>query len=161
MRTLKTKKLTQIGLSLMSIFGAASAFAGVTDGVGTWEGSGTVYSVDGTQLTTYTAEMVAIAIGIHEVKSQITVTMADGTKRKITQSIKDDARGFSIVSDNGNGGGYCMSESLCLSYVSASNQHAFSTTMIIDDSNTERFLTTELENGKALSITSQKYFKVN
>jgi hypothetical protein len=144
----QTKKIAAIGIVLLSLSTASSAVAGVTESVGTWEGSGAVFGADGKQLSTYTAEMISTAVGSNEVKSQITVTMSDGTQKVVNRTMTDTAQGFSLISDDGDGGGYCLGDGLCLAYITSNDGHSYSTTIVIDSSSQERFLTTELQNGK-------------
>ena len=114
-------QMIAVGLSLVSVVVASNAFAGVTDSVGTWEGSGVVFGTDGTQQSIYSIEMVNTAVSDHEVKNQVTVNLPDGTQSKSTQIMQDTNQGFSMSSDSGTGAGYCLGEGLCLAYIASAN----------------------------------------
>ena len=144
----------------MSLFTAVTTFASVTDGVGTWAGSGSLFSIDGKPIANYSLGIVNTPVGPHGVQNVITIGLPDGTHKTITQTEQDTADGFTIESDLGKGGGYCVGEGICLAYV-GTDADAFAITTIKDDASTKRMIMTELKNGKAVRVYRQKYVKIN
>jgi len=158
----KFNKVIGIGLGICGITGMTSAFAGVANDVGTWQGNGAVFSVEGKQLSTYTVEMINTAVNEHEVSSQIIVNLPDGTQKIFSQIMQDTSKGFSLVSDFGKGGGYCLGEGLCLAYVGAGDgKNDSAMTIVIDSPTVERIVRTELKDGNAIQIFREKYLKTN
>ena len=126
------KKLN-VGMVLaMSLLGATSAFASVTDMAGTWVGKGALFSIEGKALSDYAIEIVNTAVGEHEIDSAVTVVLPDGSTQKFSQTMKDSDQGFTLSSDYAKGGGYCLGEGLCVAYVDAGNGHAFAIDIVLD-----------------------------
>ncbi len=105
--------------------------------------------------------MVNTAITDHEVNSQITVSLTDGTQKKFSQVMQDTAQGFSLTSDAGDGGGYYLGDGLCLGYIGTEDGHGYAMTIVLDGPSAERLLRTELQDGKAVRIFREKYLKIN
>lgn len=147
-----------LALGLLSL----PAVAGVTDSAGTWEGTGVVFNLDGTALADYTAELVSTAVGAHELHTQITVKMTDGTVMHFSQDAKDSDRGYSLDSpEMGHGGGLCLGEGICTTYVGTQDGHGYAQTLVQDGPAAKRVLRTELGNGKAVRLFREKYVKLN
>ena len=68
-------------------------------------------------------------------------------------------QGWTSECDNGNGGGRCFGEGLCVSYVEDKTGKSFATTIIKDDDNNMRMLRTELDHGKAVRFYREKLHK--
>jgi hypothetical protein len=149
----------------MAFFGAVIASAGITGSAGTWEGAGAVFNIDGTQLSTFTVEVVNTAIDEHDVVSQVTIGLPDGSQKQFKQTMRDTDHGFTITSDDGNGGGYCLGDGLCMSYVGTDDGHGNTSgdavTIILDGNYSERVLITQLQNGKATQLIREHLVKLN
>ncbi len=137
-----------VGAALVT---SVSSFAGVTSGAGTWKGFGAKFDRNGSQVGEFAIEMVSEAVGKHELKSKITVTIKDHSETHV-QTLKDSGNnGFDIESDHGEGGGYCFGKGLCEAYM-GTQTHGFAITIIMDGPDSRRMLVTELENGNAVNF---------
>ena len=154
------KKL--VTASTLTLALVSSAKASVIDSAGTWYGSGAVYSLEGKALGDYRVEMANTLTSPREMKSEITVTRLDGTLiQRLNQTIKDTDHGFTSDSEQGQGGGFCLGEGMCMSYVGSQTARAFASTLVVDPPSALRILRTELQNGKAVQFYREKYVRIH
>jgi hypothetical protein len=157
-----TKLVTVASLSLLALVLPGSAAAGITDGLGTWEGSGTASEISGKDLGPFTVSITRKSAGAGKVRADGKVTLAGGKEIIFWQDIEDHgSSGFRVTSNNGSGGGQCFANGLCQSYEKRADGHAFATTIAKDDGDKLRVLITELENGQAVRFFQQTLKKKN
>lgn len=123
-----------------------------------WGGEGATFMPNGTPLDTFQVKVVLTKKENGVIDSEATITKAaDGSTKIISQQITPTRpNSFTIESNLGKGGGSCYGEGLCESYVADAEGKAFATTIVHDSKNARRYLTTELEQGKATKIIRQK-----
>src|SRR4051812_20975443 len=76
------KRITRVSLMASTL-----AFPLIASASQTWVGSGTAYTPEGVEKGTYRIEVVNTEVGPNEMQSEATITLADGSVRKITQKI--------------------------------------------------------------------------
>jgi hypothetical protein len=139
---------------------AARADISVTDGLGTWEGSGVATDPGGTQTSPFTVTMVRKSIGNGVVRADGTIHMGDGKQIAFWEEHTDRAGGgCKVTSSMGTGGGRCFSNHMCQYYADRGDGHAFATTVSADGADKIRVLVTELEAGKAVRFYAQSLVK--
>jgi hypothetical protein len=160
---MNTKQLVAFAsLSLLALVAPGSASAGGSDGLGTWEGSGTASEVSGKDLGAFTVSITRKSVGTGKVRADGKVTLANGKEITLWQDIEERGTGgFLLVSNNGSGGGQCFANGICQTYEKRADGHAFATTMAKDEGGKLRVLVTELENGQALRFFQQTLQKKN
>ena len=146
---MKTKFL---GLTVVAII-SSQTMAGTVE---KWTGTGAVFSPDGQQLSTYDISVVNTQIAPHVIQSDATVTMPDGTQKVVSQKITENGNNWSVDSNLGKGGGACYGGDLCENYILGANGLAYATTIISDGPDTRRDLTTQLQDGKAVTMMRDK-----
>lgn len=151
--------LVTAALSLVGLI-ATPANAGIADSLGTWEGSGTASEVSGKDLGGFTVSLTRRSLGGAKVRADGQVTLASGQKIAFWQEFEDHGqKGFTLVSNNGTGGGQCFANGMCQSYEQRADGHAFATTIAKDGGDKLRVLVTELDGGKALRFYEQTLSK--
>jgi hypothetical protein len=156
------KLLAAFSLSLLALVVPGSASAGITDGLGTWEGTGTASEVSGRDLGTFTVSLTRKSTGTGKMRADGKVVLAGGKEIVLWQEVEDHGgSGFRITSNNGSGGGQCFANGLCQTYEKGADGHAFATTIAKDGSDKLRVLVTELENGQAVRFFQQTLQKKN
>lgn len=160
---MNTKTLFAVAsLSLLALLAPGSARAGITDGLGTWEGSGTASEISGKDLGAFTVSITRKSVGAAKVRADGKVTLAGGKEIVLWQEVEDHgSSGFHIVSNNGSGGGQCFANGICQTYERRADGHAFATTIAKDEGGKLRILVTELENGQAIRFFQQTLLKKN
>jgi hypothetical protein len=153
------KKIT-FGFALATaIFSGASLFAGVTSGAGNWEGKGVTFGQDGAASGKFSLGIVSEAQDSHTLKSTVTI-LADGQASTYQQVMKDAGdQGFQIVSDQGNGGGYCFGQGICEGYL-GTTAHGYAVSIVLDGPDHRRMLVTELVNGNAVKFVRESLDRV-
>jgi hypothetical protein len=159
---MKTKHTVFAGvLSLIALLAphlsrAASDAAGMADGLGTWEGTGTAAEVSGKDLGAFNVAVTRTLVGNGKVRADGKVTLASGRVITFWQEFEEHGpKGFGLVSSNGAGGGQCFDNGMCTLYEQSPNGHAFATTLVKDGPEKLRVLTTELDKGQAVRFTQQ------
>jgi hypothetical protein len=150
------KTLFASGLALFALLFAAPAHAGITEGLGHWQGAGTLISLDGQEQGEFTVEVDRVAVDARTVDVHGKITHADG--RVITfneRHIASSNGGFLIEGSQGKGGGRCFTGGLCQSYVDAGADTAFATTIALDGPDKLRVLVTTLDHGRAVRFIRQ------
>ncbi|HMI84589.1 MAG TPA: hypothetical protein VK550_10870 [Polyangiaceae bacterium] len=153
---------TFIVTAALSLIGLASvpARAGISDCLGTWEGSGSATEVSGKDLGAFTVSLTRRTIGTAKVRADGKVTLANGQEIVFWQEFEDHGQsGFKLVSNNGAGGGHCFANGICQSYEQRTDGHAFATTIAKDGADKLRVLITELDSGKAVRFFQQTLSK--
>lgn len=135
---------------------SAPAFAATTE---IWEGSGTHFNIDGNPEGTYGLKVENTSNG-KATQSHVTVTLPDGSIRKhqCSMTYSSDSR-WKSECDNGFGGGQCLGDGLCASYIEDSNGKAYAMTIVMDSPTAMRLLRTELKNGHAVRFFREKLQK--
>lgn len=160
---MNTKNLVAVAsLSLLALVAPGSASAGITDGLGTWEGSGTGSEISGKDLGSFTVSITRRSVATGKVRADGKVTLAGGKEIVFWQELEDHgSSGFHLVSNNGSGGGQCFANGICQTYEKRADGHAFATTIAKDENDKLRILVTELENGQAVRFFQQTLRKKN
>lgn len=144
---MKALTLTLIALGFTATVQAATE---------TWEGNGTLFDQKGQAQGSYRLLVENTQQG-NEIQNHVTVTLADGSVREENcQMTKREAGHWNMQCGNDRGGGSCLSEGLCISYVGNENGRGYATTIILDGPSEMRLLRTELQNGQALRFFSEK-----
>lgn len=148
---------------LMGLVGMASfasvAQASVSGMVGTWEGSGTAYTLEGDAQGSYGVELVDTLQSDGSVASAVTVSIPGQAALNFEYIFQDTPKGFSILSDEGSGGTVCLDTNLCEGYVGDDSGNGTALTLIIDGPTSFRSLKTELKGWKATSFSYEKYVR--
>jgi hypothetical protein len=144
---------------LVGVTLGGKAQAGITDGVGTWKGSGTTFDAGGQELGDFTVEMVRTAINAHTVEGRGKVVLATGEVITFRQRMTEHGNSFSMETDRGRGGGHCFGGGLCTSYEDLGGGKAYATTIVVDNASKIRVLVTELANGRAIRFMRQSLTK--
>lgn len=153
---LVTAALSLVGLGLTP----TPARAGISDSLGTWEGSGTATEVSGKDLGAFTVALTRKSIGNAKVRADGKVTLASGQQIVFWQEFEDHGQnGFKLVSNHGSGGGHCFANGMCQLYEQRADGHAFATTIAKDGADKLRVLVTELDGGKAVRFFQQTLSK--
>ncbi|MBK7959922.1 MAG: hypothetical protein IPK04_01035 [Bdellovibrionales bacterium] len=143
-------------LFAIALIASQRTFAGSTD---IWEGPGALFDLQGKETGKYDLVVVNAKNG-SQIRSNITVTLPDGSVQRhqclMTETSHD---GWQSKCDNGDGGGHCFGEGLCISYVEDTTGKSYSTTIVMDGSVDMRLLRTELQDGKALRFFREKLHK--
>lgn len=134
---------------------AQTTFAATTD---IWEGSGTLFNLQADPVSDYQL-VVENTKSPLQTDSHVTVTLKDGTVIHQNCVHKDTPKGFQTTCDKSSGGGFCMGEGLCMSYVADQAGKAFATTIIKDGASDMRLVRTELKNGQAVQFFREKLHK--
>ena len=151
---LVTAALSLVGLA------SAPADAGISDCLGTWEGSGTATEVSGKDLGAFTVSLTRRSIGTSKVRADGKVTLANGQEIVFWQEFENlGQNGFKLVSNHGAGAGHCVANGMCQSYEQRADGHAFATTIAKDGTDKLRVLITELDSGKAVRFFQQTLSK--
>lgn len=146
-------------LSLYGLISHAGA-AGITDGIGKWEGSGTAFEISGKDLGPFSVSLTRRSVGSAKVRSDGTITLAGGRQIAFWQEFEDHGPGgFLLVSNNGIGGGQCFVNGMCQAFEARADGHAFATTIVKDGADQVRIVVTELEQGKAVRVFQQTLLK--
>ena len=157
---MKTPQILVAALPLLGCFTPGPAAAGILDGLGQWEGSGTGYEVSGRDLGAFRVALVRKSIAQGKVRSEGKVILAHGQEVVFWQELEDHgSNGFGLVSSNGNGAGRCFANGLCESFERRADGHAFATTVVADGPDKVRIVVTELEQGRALRFFQQTLLK--
>ena len=147
-------------VSFIPLLAADPARAGISDGLGSWEGSGTVSEASGADLGAFTVSLVRKRLGSAVVRADGVVTLASGQRIVFWQELEDRAKGgLRLVSNNGSGGGRCFPSGMCAIYEERADGHAFSTSIAVDGPDKMRILVTELDHGKAIRFVQQTLSK--
>lgn len=138
----------------------ARATISMTDGLGTWQGSGHARNVQGTDLGRFDVVMVRKPLGPGKIRADGKVTLRDGQIIVFWHEYEDlQSGGYRLTSTNGSGAGRCFSNGMCQSYEQRSDGHAFATTIVEDGPDKIRVLVTELDKGQAVRFIEQTLTK--
>jgi hypothetical protein len=152
--------LVTAAFSFIGLLAPNAARAGITDCLGSWEGTGTASEVSGKELGVFTVSLTRKSIGNAKVRADGKVTLANGQEITFWQEFEDHGpKGFRLVSNNGNGGGHCFANAMCQAYEDRADGHAFATTIAKDGADKLRILVTELDQGKAIRFFQQTLSK--
>ena len=156
-------KVTVFGiatLSLATLLGPVAARAGVTDGLGIWEGSGMARDAHGADLGPFSITLTRKSLGNAKIRADGKVTLGNGQVIVFWHETEDmGGGGFRTVSSNGSGGGLCFANGMCQSYEERPDGHAFATTIVRDAPDKMRVLVTELDKGRAVRFMEQSLSK--
>lgn len=158
---MKTTTIFATGaLTVLAALAPMNATADVMDGLGVWEGAGTVHAMDGSDLGRFSVSVTRKSVGNAKVRSDGLVTLPNGQVIKFWQEIESTGSGaFRIVSSNGFGEGRCFANGICESQEHRPDRHSFATTMVRDAPDKIRILTTETEKGHGLRFMEQTLTK--
>jgi hypothetical protein len=150
------KTVTTLGLTLCALLLTAPAQAGITEGLGHWQGSGVVIAPDGQEQGEFTVEVDRVAIDARTVEVRGKVTHADGQVFTFSErQIAGSNGGFLIEGSHGKGGGRCFGGGLCQTYVETGADTANATTIAVDGPDKLRVLVTALDHGRAIRFIRQ------
>ena len=148
------KKLIMIAIVGQSLLISLGANASVTDGKGTWKGTGAAFSLQGQKLGKFQIDMTSEAVSATELKSTVTIKTGPDTKT-YSQVLSDaGANAFHIESSQGNGGGFCFGKGLCEAYLGTASE-GYAITIVLDGADRRRMLVTELHDGKAIGFVRE------
>jgi hypothetical protein len=150
---MNTRLMISVILGLTSL----TAQASVANMVGTWNGTGTVYSLAGENQGTYAVQIVDTLQTDGSVDSNTSVAVPGSADKQVDFTFRDTAKGFSMSSPQGSGGATCFEKGLCEGYVGDSVGNGVAFTLIIDGPNNYRLLKTELQSFKATRAFLEKY----
>jgi hypothetical protein len=142
--------------------GGRPATAGASEteamrGLGTWEGRGVSHDRAGEPLGAFEISLERRAVGAI-VRTEGTVTLADGRRIPFWQELEPGKRGFRLRSGHGEGGGRCFGNGMCQTY-EVKDDSAVATTIAMDGPASIRVLVTELERGVAVRFAEQSLQK--
>jgi hypothetical protein len=138
----------------------ATAQAGVAEMVGTWNGTGASYSLQGDSEGTYAIQMADTLQSDGSVASTINVAIPGQPGKEIDSVIRNTKKGFSMTSTQSSGGATCLEKDLCEGYFGDSAGNGVAITFIFDHSNSFRALKTELQGFQATRFYLEKYVRV-
>ena len=159
------KHLAPFALASLATLGVVSvpslAAAGMSDGLGAWQGQGTTVAVTGADLGTFTVDLTRRSTGPGQVRTDGRVLLANGQVIVFWQESVDspNGTGFRMTTNDGTGGGRCFANGMCQSYVERADGHAFATTIVRDAPDKLRVLVTELDKGQAVRFIQQSLTK--
>ncbi len=157
---MKTTTILAAALPLIGFFAPPLATAGITDGLGKWEGSGTAFEISGKDLGGFTVSLTRKSLGTAKVRTDGKVKLAGGQEIAFWQEFEDyGPSGFTLVSNNGAGGGRCFANGMCQTFEQRADGHAFATTIVKDGADRVRIVVTELVQGKAVGFFQQTLLK--
>ena len=138
---------------------AAEGRANTADSLGAWEGTGVASDASGKELGGFTVALVRRSVGPQKTRTEGNVTLEGGRVVEFWQETEGGgARGYRLVSNNGQGGGRCFDNGLCQTYEERAGGQAFATT-IVRDGDRMRLLVTELDKGQAVRFMHQTLTK--
>jgi hypothetical protein len=153
---MKTSILFGAAVSLLLSLGPHVAQAGILDGLGTWQGSGTAFDVSGKDLGGFTVSLTRKSMGASKVRADGKVTLAGGQEIVFWQEFEDHGpSGFTLVSNHGTGAGQCFANGMCQTFDQRPDGHAFATTIVKEGADRVRIVVTEMERGKAVSFLQE------
>jgi hypothetical protein len=152
--------LVTAAFSFIGLLAPNSARAGITDCLGSWEGTGNTSDASGKDLGVFTVSLTRKSSGNAKVRADGKVTLANGQQITFWQEFEDHGpNGFRLVSNHGAGGGHCFTNAMCQTYEERADGHAFATTIAKDGPDKLRILVTELDQGKAVRFSQQTLLK--
>jgi len=144
-----------LSLAALSISSSGRSATG-DQGIGTWEGAGTVSEVSGRDLGGFTVTVTRKLMSDSKVRADGVIILASGRRMTFWQEFENTRpHAFRLVSDRGTGGGECFANGLCQSIEQSADGHAFATTIAPDGENRLRILITELDKGQAVRFFQQ------
>jgi len=152
---MKISSLKTIGMGVLFTVVCVSARASVVEGAGNWKGTGASFAIDGEKIADFAVQLTNTKVDDHTLLTSGSVTLADGSVRSFSQTMKDGLNGFSLESAEGTGGGHCFGAGLCESYMDLGNGHGVAVTEIFDGSSDMRLLAITIENGKGTGFTRE------
>lgn len=152
--------LLAAAFSMFAVFAPVPATAGVTDGIGVWEGTGTARAVGGSDLGGFRVSLMRKVAGTGKVRADGQVTLDSGKVIGFWQELEEVGSGaFRVVSSNGTGEGRCLPNGTCQSFEQRQDRRAFATTIVLDAPNRVRVLVTEFDKGQAVRFMEQTLTK--
>jgi hypothetical protein len=148
-------------ISVVIILSSAAAQADVSKMVGTWNGSGAVFSLDGEKQADYALQMVDTLQSDGSVSSRVDIQSSGAPDEEIDLTLKNTPNGVSMSSSHGSGGMVCVEKGLCEGYFGDANGNGVAMTLILDSPDHFRSLKTELEGFKAVRLFSENYTRVS
>ena len=124
-----------------------------------WKGEGALFNINGKSEGQYELTVTNNKTG-DVTESNIQIKTANGSVIDLqctNTAGKDES--WSSQCGHGKGGGRCLGEGLCISYLEESSGKAFATTIAMDGPTDMRLLRTELQNGKAVRFFREKLHK--
>lgn len=136
------------------------ARADVLGGLGEWRGSGSVFGSDGRAEAEFKVTLTRSAAGARSVDTRGTIELDSGQAIPFAQktTLGDDGK-FSLDSERGHGGGFCLGAGLCQSYEDRGNSTGAYTVMATDGPGKIRIVITELDHGRAVRFIRQTLAK--
>jgi outer membrane receptor protein involved in Fe transport len=158
---MNTKLLASAALVTLASLGTPTvAAAGISDGLGAWQGQGTTLAVNGADLGAFSVEVTRRSTAPGQVRTDGRVVLANGQVIVFWQeSVESPSGGFHMTTNDGSGGGRCFANGMCQSYVERADGHAFATTIVRDAPDKLRILVTELDKGQAVRFIQQSLTK--
>jgi hypothetical protein len=157
---MRTTTIAVIAVSTLALFAPGMTAAAITDGLGKWEGSGTASELSGKDLGPFTVAVTRKSVGNAKVRADGKITLAGGREIVFWQEFEDHGpSGFSLVTNNGAGGGQCFANGMCQTFEQRADGHAFATTIVNDGADRVRIVVTELEQGKAVRFFQETLLK--
>jgi hypothetical protein len=154
---MKTFSKILLGTSLLaaSLLPAAPARANLLEGLGRWNGNGTVFSPEGKVLADFRVELTRTAAGPNKVETRGTVTTTQGQTIPFRSSMTRTSEGLLMETERGKGYAACVEPTVCHSYAVDAAGNGTTTTILLDGAQRLRVLVTELEKGKPVRLTWQ------
>jgi hypothetical protein len=137
---------------------SAASETDAMSGLGTWAGRGVSHDRAGEPLGAFEISLERREVGAI-VRTEGTVTLADGRRIPFWQELEPGNRGFRLRSGHGEGGGRCFGNAMCQTY-EVKGEHAVATTIAMDGPGSIRVLVTELSRGVAVRFAEQALHKI-
>ncbi len=150
--------VTTLSCCLLGISGSANSTP--SQGLGTWEGSGTATDVSGRELGGFSVSVTRKPLANGKVRADASITLANGTNMTFWQEFETRGPGaFHLVSSHGTGGGRCFANGMCQTLEQTPDGHGYATTIVPDGNGKLRILITELDDGSPLRFFQQTLYK--
>jgi hypothetical protein len=149
------KNVARIAFFALSLAAPGLAHAGITEGLGHWQGTGTTFAADGQSQGDFAVEVDRTAVDARTIDVRVKVTLADGKTLDFDQRQTQTGTGFITESAHGKGGGRCFGAGLCQSYEEQLDGTARASTIVVDGPNQLRVLITDLDHGRAVRFIRQ------
>lgn len=121
-----------------------------------WKGEGSLFKLNGESEGSYSLTVKNTRNG-SVTESEITVALANGAIINLQcTNTAGEGESWSSLCGHGKGGGRCLGEGLCISYLEGESGKAFATTIAMDGPSDMRLLRTELKDGKAVRFFREK-----
>jgi hypothetical protein len=150
-------KTCNSAMIVIAALGSLTAQANVAGMAGTWNGTGTSYTLTGDNQGDYAVQITDTLQADGSILSSVEVAIPGNASKQYEMQFKDSGKGFTMSSAQGSGGATCLERGLCEGYFGDSSGNGVAITIIVDDANHYRSLKTELQGYRATGFALEKY----